>query len=63
MSSIILIKCGVEAAMTGCNNGCSGGLMTNAYTYLINSGGLMEQRAYLYTGCRPRGQLHCGARR
>jgi cathepsin F len=44
------LKCGRDAAMTGCNNGCSGGLMTNAYTYLINSGGLMEQRAYPYTG-------------
>ncbi|KAL6903753.1 hypothetical protein ACP4OV_004566 [Aristida adscensionis] len=33
-----------------CDNGCSGGLMTNAYAYLMRSGGLMEQRAYPYTG-------------
>lgn len=36
--------------MQGCDNGCAGGLMTNAYGYLISSGGLMEQAAYPYTG-------------
>uniref|UniRef100_A0A0D9WYS9 Peptidase C1A papain C-terminal domain-containing protein n=1 Tax=Leersia perrieri TaxID=77586 RepID=A0A0D9WYS9_9ORYZ len=34
---------------TECDAGCNGGLMTNAYTYLINSGGLMTQTAYPYT--------------
>ncbi|GJN32303.1 hypothetical protein PR202_gb20800 [Eleusine coracana subsp. coracana] len=42
--------CGGTAAMQGCDNGCSGGLMTNAYKYLISSGGLMDQAAYPYTG-------------
>ncbi|RLM84704.1 hypothetical protein C2845_PM04G24530 [Panicum miliaceum] len=37
-------------ARNECNNGCAGGLMTNAYAYLMKSGGLMEQRAYPYTG-------------
>uniref|UniRef100_A0ACD5UZK6 Uncharacterized protein n=1 Tax=Avena sativa TaxID=4498 RepID=A0ACD5UZK6_AVESA len=39
-------------AKNECNNGCSGGLMTNAYTYLMNAGGLMEQGAYPYTGAQ-----------
>ncbi|TVU39238.1 hypothetical protein EJB05_12647, partial [Eragrostis curvula] len=42
--------CGGAAEMKGCNNGCAGGLMTNAYTYLMRAGGLMEQAAYPYTG-------------
>lgn len=33
-----------------CNNGCRGGLMTNAYNYLMQSGGLMEEKSYPYTG-------------
>ncbi|XP_042403191.1 probable cysteine protease RD19D [Zingiber officinale] len=33
-----------------CNNGCRGGLMTNAYNYLLQSGGLMEEKSYPYTG-------------
>ncbi|PAN13924.1 hypothetical protein GQ55_2G361100 [Panicum hallii var. hallii] len=37
-------------ARNECNNGCAGGLMTNAYAYLMESGGLMEQREYPYTG-------------
>ncbi|CAD6223787.1 unnamed protein product [Miscanthus lutarioriparius] len=37
-------------AQNECNNGCAGELMTNAYAYLMKSGGLMEQRAYPYTG-------------
>ncbi|KAG4181035.1 hypothetical protein ERO13_A10G201800v2 [Gossypium hirsutum] len=35
-----------------CDNGCGGGLMTNAYKYLIEAGGLMEENAYPYTGER-----------
>ncbi|CAN6205365.1 unnamed protein product [Urochloa humidicola] len=39
-----------EAARDECDNGCSGGLMTNAYGYLMECGGLMESGAYPYTG-------------
>ena len=37
-------------AQNECNNGYAGGLMINAYAYLMKSGMLMEQRAYPYTG-------------
>ncbi|EPS63354.1 hypothetical protein M569_11429, partial [Genlisea aurea] len=37
---------------TACDNGCSGGLMTNAYKYLMESGGIEEERSYPYTGRR-----------
>ncbi|CAE6076296.1 unnamed protein product [Arabidopsis arenosa] len=35
-----------------CDNGCGGGLMTNAYEYLMEAGGLEEERSYPYTGKR-----------
>ncbi|KAL1553194.1 putative cysteine protease rd19d [Salvia divinorum] len=35
-----------------CDNGCSGGLMTNAYKYLIEAGGIEEENSYPYTGKR-----------
>lgn len=44
-----MLQCSA-VAQNECNNGCAGGLMTNAYAYLMKSGGLMEQRAYPYTG-------------
>ncbi|CAL5062782.1 unnamed protein product [Urochloa decumbens] len=37
-------------ARNECDNGCSGGLMTNAYGYLMECGGLMESGTYPYTG-------------
>ncbi|CAL5082957.1 unnamed protein product [Urochloa decumbens] len=37
-------------ARNECDNGCSGGLMTNAYGYLMECGGLMESSTYPYTG-------------
>ncbi|KAK4367073.1 hypothetical protein RND71_014953 [Anisodus tanguticus] len=35
-----------------CDSGCSGGLMTNAYKYLIEAGGIQEDDSYPYTGKR-----------
>ncbi|CAN4126625.1 unnamed protein product [Withania somnifera] len=35
-----------------CDSGCSGGLMTNAYKYLIEAGGIEEEDSYPYTGKR-----------
>ncbi|KAK9059809.1 hypothetical protein SSX86_020513 [Deinandra increscens subsp. villosa] len=33
-----------------CDSGCSGGLMTNAYGYLMNAGGIQSEKSYPYTG-------------
>eukprot|EP01018_Ginkgo_biloba_P020496 Gb_02025 [translate_table: standard] len=35
-----------------CDNGCNGGLMTNAYKYLMEVGGIEEEKNYPYTGSR-----------
>ncbi|KAM4104841.1 hypothetical protein ACJW30_06G189000 [Castanea mollissima] len=37
---------------TACDNGRGGGLMTNAYKYLLEAGGLEEESSYPYTGKR-----------
>ncbi|XP_004307346.1 PREDICTED: cysteine proteinase 15A-like [Fragaria vesca subsp. vesca] len=33
-----------------CDRGCGGGLMTNAYKYLMEAGGLQDEVSYPYTG-------------
>jgi len=50
-SSISFSQCDITERTT-CDNGCKGGLMTNAYKYLLESGGLEEESAYPYTGVK-----------
>ncbi|KAI8012487.1 putative cysteine protease RD19D [Camellia lanceoleosa] len=39
-----------RADKTTCNDGCSGGLMSNAYKYLMKAGGIEEEDSHPYTG-------------
>ncbi|CAI8617016.1 unnamed protein product [Vicia faba] len=33
-----------------CDSGCNGGLMNNAFEYLLQSGGVVQEKDYAYTG-------------
>ncbi|KAG9441908.1 hypothetical protein H6P81_017762 [Aristolochia fimbriata] len=41
-----------EEEKDACNKGCDGGLMTNAYKYVMEAGGLEEESSYPYTASR-----------
>ncbi|XP_010534431.1 PREDICTED: probable cysteine protease RD19D [Tarenaya hassleriana] len=43
-----------------CDDGCGGGLMTNAYKYVMEAGGLEEESSYPYTGKRGRCRFDAG---
>ncbi|KAL5069162.1 hypothetical protein RYX36_020049, partial [Vicia faba] len=41
--------CDPEQARS-CDSGCNGGLMNNAFEYLLQSGGVVQEKDYAYTG-------------
>lgn len=43
------MQCDPEEA-GACDSGCNGGLMNNAFEYLLESGGVVPEKDYAYTG-------------